>query len=66
MYDMANPRRKDPLSRSHLVSQSRQRSANFNQVPPAFPDIRIVSFDRTGFSSDSGDLNNLCVGVYRR
>lgn len=42
LYDLANPRRKDPFSRSH-ISQSRQRSANFNQVAPAFPGIRIVS-----------------------
>ena len=47
-YVLSNPRRKDPFSRSHLVSQSRQRS-NFNPVPPAFPGVRIVSFDRTGY-----------------
>ena len=33
----------DPLPRSHLISQSRQRPANLNQAAPAFPGIRIVS-----------------------
>jgi hypothetical protein len=35
--------RPDPIPRSHFISQSRQRPANFNQAAPAFPGIRIVS-----------------------
>ncbi|KAF8798039.1 ARM repeat-containing protein [Phlegmacium glaucopus] len=31
----------DPLPRSHLISQSRQRAVNVSQAAPAFPGIRI-------------------------